>query len=196
MRICTARPNLRAVTGLSAVFGLALTLASCPPPRSPEATRGLRTGCDAPLQSVHPGRSACLSLHVRLPALSQPRLPHLLRRPQKESEAPLRNPITGIVGCCARATSGQAAALPSVARLHYQFGKLSRCAAAARVPRAARPPRCRASLACITNSANSHVVLQEVDYTGFDGSSARTACIRLPGSTLYFCAHPLRFCGR
>jgi hypothetical protein len=128
----------------------------------PETTRGLRTGCNATLQSVHPGRSAYLSLHVRLPALSQPRLPRLLRRPQKESEAPLRNPITGIVRCCARATSGQAAALPSVARLHYQFGKLSRC----------------------------------VDYTGFDGSSARTACIRLPRSTLYFCAHPLRFCGR
>src|SRR6266568_2473917 len=100
-----------------------------------ETTRGLRTGCDAPLQSVHPGRSACLSLHVRLPALSQPRLPHLLRRPQKESEAPLRNPITGIVGCCARATSGQAAALPSVARLHYQFGKLSRCATRGRLYR-------------------------------------------------------------
>src|SRR5262245_58523796 len=30
MRICTARPNLRAVTGLSAAFGLALTLASLP----------------------------------------------------------------------------------------------------------------------------------------------------------------------
>jgi len=30
MRICTARPNLRAVTGLSATFGLALTLASLP----------------------------------------------------------------------------------------------------------------------------------------------------------------------
>src|SRR5262249_40564346 len=32
-------------------------------------------------------------------------------------DAPLRNPITGIVGCCARAASGQAAAAPtSVAR--------------------------------------------------------------------------------
>src|SRR5262249_9591697 len=58
----------------------------------PQTTRGLRTGCDAPLQSVHPGRSACLSLHVRLPALSQPRLPRLVRRPQKEGETPLRKP--------------------------------------------------------------------------------------------------------
>ena len=30
MRICTARPNLRAVTALSAAFGLALALASLP----------------------------------------------------------------------------------------------------------------------------------------------------------------------
>jgi hypothetical protein len=53
-----------------------------------ETTRSLRTGCDAPLQSVHPGRSACLSLHVRLPALSQPRLlRRILRRPEKEDEA-------------------------------------------------------------------------------------------------------------
>jgi hypothetical protein len=28
-------------------------------------------------------------------------------------DAPCRNPITGIVGCCARAASGHAAALPS-----------------------------------------------------------------------------------
>src|SRR5215471_4161067 len=68
----------------------------------PEAARGLRTGCDAPLQSVRPGRSACLNLHVRLPALSQPGLPRLLRRPQKEGEAPVRNPITGISGCTRR----------------------------------------------------------------------------------------------
>jgi hypothetical protein len=136
MRICTARPNLRAVTGLSAAFGLALTLASLPA-AAQQWTPKQRAACEPdamrPLQSVHPGRSACLSLHVRLPALSQPRLPHLLRRPQKESEAPLRNPI-GIVGC-ARATSGQAAALPSVARLHYQFGKLSRCATRGRLYR-------------------------------------------------------------
>jgi hypothetical protein len=38
-------------------------------------TRSLRTGCDAPLQSVHPGRSACLSLHVRLAASMSSRLP-------------------------------------------------------------------------------------------------------------------------
>ena len=67
-----------------------------------KTTRGLRTGCDATLQSVHPGRSACLNLHVRLPALSQPGLPRLLRRPQKEGETPLRNPIIGIDSCCAR----------------------------------------------------------------------------------------------
>jgi len=79
----------------------------------PETTRSLRTGCDAPLQSVYPGRSACLSLHVRLPALSQSRLPRrTLQRPKKEGEAPLRNPITGIAGCCARAASGHAAAAP------------------------------------------------------------------------------------
>jgi hypothetical protein len=34
-----------------------------------ETTRGLRTGCDAPLQSVYPGRSACQRLHVSLPSL-------------------------------------------------------------------------------------------------------------------------------
>jgi hypothetical protein len=67
-----------------------------------KTTRGLRIGCDATLQSVHPGRSACLNLHVRLPALSQPGLPRLLRRPQKEGETPLRNPIIGIDSCCAR----------------------------------------------------------------------------------------------
>src|SRR5215469_6721547 len=67
-----------------------------------KTTHGLRTGCDATLQSVHPGRSACLNLHVRLPALSQPGLPRLLRRPQKEGETPLRNPIIGIDSCCAR----------------------------------------------------------------------------------------------
>jgi hypothetical protein len=31
------------------------------------------------------------------------------------SEALLRNPIVGIIGCCARATTGHAAALPSPA---------------------------------------------------------------------------------
>jgi len=77
-----------------------------------KTTRGQRTGCDATLQSVHPGRSACLNLHVRLPALSQPGLLRLLRRPQKEGETPLRNPITGIAGCCARAASGHATAAP------------------------------------------------------------------------------------
>jgi hypothetical protein len=48
MRIGTTRLNLRAVTGLSATFGLALTLASWPAaaPQDPEATRRLRTGCD------------------------------------------------------------------------------------------------------------------------------------------------------
>lgn len=76
-----------------------------------KTTRGLRIGCDATLQSVHPGRSACLNLHVRLPALSQPGLPRLLRRPQKEGETPLRNPIIGIDSWCARATSGHAATL-------------------------------------------------------------------------------------
>jgi hypothetical protein len=79
----------------------------------PEATRRLRTGCDATLQSVYPGRSACLSLHVPLPALSQPRLPRrFLWRPKKETEAPLRNPTTGIAACCARAASGHAIAPP------------------------------------------------------------------------------------
>src|SRR5262249_17487669 len=70
----------------------------------PATTRRLRTGCDATLQSVRPGRSACLSLHVPLPTLPQPRLPRrILRRPEKEAEAPLRSPITDIAGCCARA---------------------------------------------------------------------------------------------
>src|SRR5262245_46455390 len=60
----------------------------------PAATLSLRTGCDATLQSVYPGRSACLSLHVCLPALSQPHLPRrIVRRPEKEAETPLRNPI-------------------------------------------------------------------------------------------------------
>ena len=79
----------------------------------PAATRRLRTGCDATLQSVRPGRSACLSLHVPLPTLPQPRLPRrILRRPEKEAEAPLRSPIIGIAGCCARAASGHATAAP------------------------------------------------------------------------------------
>src|SRR5262249_18092868 len=79
----------------------------------PAATLSLRTGCDATLQSVYPGRSACLSLHVCLPALSQPHLPRrIVRRPEKEAETPLRNPIVGIAGCCARAVSGHAAAPP------------------------------------------------------------------------------------
>jgi hypothetical protein len=66
----------------------------------PAATRRLRTGCDATLQSVRPGRSACLSLHVPLPTLPQPRLPRrILRRPEKEAEAPLRSPITGLALC-------------------------------------------------------------------------------------------------
>jgi len=56
----------------------------------PAATLSLRTGCDATLQSVYPGRSACLSLHVCLPALSQPHLPRrIVRRPEKEAETPL-----------------------------------------------------------------------------------------------------------
>src|SRR5215467_5630385 len=60
----------------------------------PAATRRLRTGCDATLQSVRPGRSACLSLHVPLPTLPQPRLPcRILQGPEKEAEAPLRSPI-------------------------------------------------------------------------------------------------------
>lgn len=79
----------------------------------PAATRRLRTRCDATLQSVRPGRSACLSLHVPLPTLPQPRLPRrILRRPEKEAEAPLRSPTTGIAGCCARAWSEYAAAPP------------------------------------------------------------------------------------
>src|SRR5215469_17456528 len=79
-----------------------------------EATHRLRTRRDAALQSVRPGRSACLSLHVPLPTLPQRRLPRrILQRPEKEAEAPLRSPITGIAACCARAASGHAAAPPS-----------------------------------------------------------------------------------
>src|SRR5262245_38766330 len=65
MRICTTRLNLRAGTGLSAAFGAHVRVFACRrAAMNPETTRGLRTGCDATLQSVHPGRSACVSLHV------------------------------------------------------------------------------------------------------------------------------------
>src|SRR5262249_47818448 len=48
------------------------------------ATRRLRTGCDAALPTVRPGRRPCQGVHGPLPSLPQPPLPCLVRGRREE----------------------------------------------------------------------------------------------------------------
>src|SRR5262249_26227817 len=65
-----------------------------------------------------------------------------------------------------------------------------------------RPPRSRylrnlqSHFTRTSNKSLIGKVARRASYTGFDGSLARTVCVRLLGSTLYLCAHCTRFCGR